>query len=280
MVVNPSELRQFLASLGVDAKKSLSQNFLIDANILRKIVQEANVQADDCILEIGPGPGALTDCLLKQGATVIAVEKDRLFASHLDRLEHSKDQLHVFEADILHFPIEETIKKHLKCEKKAKVVANLPYQLTSPILAKLAPMHEILSSVTVMVQEEVARRICAKPNTSDYSSLTVFLQFYSNPQYGFQVSRNCFYPAPNVTSAIVTLQLKAPALDNNQEQFFLLVRTAFQHRRKMLKASIRELYSSEKVMSALTSIGLDPQSRPENLSLDHFLQLFKLLFNT
>ena len=245
----PSELREFLARiLGIRPKKGLSQNFLIDGNIIRKIVHFAHVKTEDLVIEIGPGPGALTRALIEAGAHVLAIEKDKTFAAHLPKDPH----LEVFHADFLKFPLE----KHLP--KKAKIVANLPYNITSPILAKIVPLSEKIETITVMVQKEVAERMIAKPGSADYSSLSVFLNFYSTPVFGFTVSPNCFYPRPSVHSAVVQLKLhKAP--DVPHDDFFAMVRKAFQQRRKMLRASLK----------------VDDTRRPEELSLSDFLRLFE-----
>ncbi len=134
-IYKPTELRLFLSELGIFPRKGLSQNFLIDGNIIRKIIQAAHVEKDDIVLEIGPGPGSLTQALLEAGAIVIAVEKDRLLSEALDRLQTPTGQLHVFNDDIMEFPILEVLSKHLQENQKAKVIANLPYHLTTPILA-------------------------------------------------------------------------------------------------------------------------------------------------
>lgn len=271
-IYKPSELAQFLEGLGISPRKGLSQNFLIDGNILRKIVETADVQPGDLVLEIGPGPGSLTELLLAAGAKVIAVEKDRILAEALKRLD-SGGNLEVFCEDIMEFSIRDVFKSG----KKAKVIANLPYHLTTPILAMLVPLNDLFSSLTLMVQDEVGRRFTADPGTSAYSSFTVFLEFYSKPNYAFKVSRNCFYPPPRVDSAVVRLNLQDPPAIGDIEPFFEMTRSAFQQRRKMMKVSLRDLYPSEKVMETLTSLGINPHARPEELSLDQFLALYKVL---
>lgn len=277
MLYQPSELHQFLESLGKSPKKGLSQNFLIDGNILKKIVQAAQVLPGDVVLEIGPGPGALTQALLDAGARVVAVEKDSVFAEALKRLNTPDDRLHVVSDDILLTPIQELLKPYLQPAQKAKVIANLPYHLTSAIVTKLIEMHAVLSLLVLMVQEEVAQRFVALPCTKAYGSLTLFLQYHSHPSYGFSVSNKCFYPPPSVQSAVVLLKLHQPYVVSNSERFFTCTRTAFAHRRKMLRGSLRELYAPEKIMSCLTQIGKDPLARPETLSLPEFIQLFELL---
>lgn len=277
-IYKPSELRQFLNELGIFPKKGLSQNFLIDGNIIRKIVAASEVKPDEVVLEIGPGPGSLTQALLEAGAHVLAVEKDTVLAQALERLQTPAQQLTVCCHDILTFPLQEEIPRLIPTGQKAKVIANLPYHLTTPILTQLTPLRNLFSSLTVMVQEEVARRLTAQPGTSDYSSLTIFLRFYTRPQYAFTVSRHCFYPAPKVNSAVVVLQLREPPLSEERaKEFFHLTRTAFEHRRKMLRASLRSLFPPHVVEEALESIGQNPLARPEMLSLEEFLKLFSIL---
>ncbi|MBS4167387.1 16S rRNA (adenine(1518)-N(6)/adenine(1519)-N(6))-dimethyltransferase RsmA [Parachlamydia sp. AcF125] len=272
----PNELFAFLNSLGIRPKKGLSQNFLIDGNILRKILAAAAVNSDDVILEIGPGPGSLTECLLAAGTKVIAVEKDIQLAEALIRLQTPLPSLQVYCEDILDFPIENTLQPALKEGKKAKVIANLPYHLTSSILSELVPLHNLFSTITVMVQEEVARRFTASPGSREYSAFTVFLNFFSHPTYNFKVGKQCFYPAPKVDSAVITLQLKSPP-KVDQQDFFALTRKAFEQRRKMLKSALKPIYKPSLVAEALMGISLNPMARAEDLSLEDYLKLFAFL---
>lgn len=261
----PSELHAFLDQIGARAKKSLSQNFLIDGNILNKIIALSALEEGERVLEIGPGPGALTQKLLAAGAHVIAVEKDHLFARHLPVNEHLK----VFEEDIKDFDIES-----LKIPgQKVKIVANLPYHLTSLILERFVPRGDLFSKLVVMVQHEVALRMTAKPGSPDYSSLSVFLHYYSEPRYGFKVSRHCFSPAPQVDSAIVELNLEEKSAP---EGFFAFVRKAFQQKRKMLTTSLQS-YGKENVQNALISLQIDKAARPSNLSISEWLALYQSL---
>ena len=273
-IYKPSELHQFLEELGVAPKKGMSQNFLIDGNILRKIALFAKINPGDVVLEIGSGPGSLTEELLKTGAHVIACEKDPVFAKALERLKTTENQLDIYCDDIMTFPIESVLASKLKPFQKAKVIANLPYHLTTPIIAKLIKMRETFSTLILMVQEEVARRFVALPKTSEYSSFTVFLNFYSHPSYGFTVGRKCFFPVPKVDSAIVILNLKEPPKLAQEDDFFVLTRTAFKQRRKMMRGSLRDLYPPERIQEVLKSINQNPQARPEELSLNEFLKLF------
>lgn len=276
-VYRPSELIEFLTLHGLNPKKSLSQNFLIDGNVLKKIVSISHIEKDDLILEIGPGPGALTEQLLDAGARVIAVEKDKELSTLLQRLDLSSNKLTIFNEDILDFLLQEKLSSFLKENEKAKVIANLPYHLTSPILEKLIPRRDLFSKIIVMVQEEVARRFTALPSTSDYGSFTIFLNYYTNPHYSFHVKKNSFLPAPKVDSAIVTFELKEPKPLSNIESFFKCTRTAFQQRRKTLKSSLKDLYKKEKIEETLLKLHLNPMARPEELSLIQFIDLFESL---
>lgn len=273
-IYRPTELRQFLESLGISPKKGLSQNFLIDGNILRKIAKTADVQPGDIVLEIGPGPGSLTEVLLDQGAEVLAIEKDPVLAKSLERLGGN---LTVFCEDFMEFPLAEVLQKKLPKGKKAKVIANLPYHLTTPILVKLVKEEGFLSDLVLMVQEEVARRFTAEPGNGDYSSFTLFLNYYADLKYAFKVSHNCFYPPPKVDSAVVHLRLHPSPPVEDEELLFKITRTSFEHRRKMIRSSLRELFAPDAIMEGLRSIGKDPLSRPEQLSLDNFIALSHFL---
>ncbi len=265
----PSELRAFLEEIGASPKKSLSQNFLIDGNIIRKIAALADIRAGDTVLEVGPGPGVLTEELLARGAHVLAVEKDRKFAAALHRLQTKDNRLTVIEGDIL----EEDISSHLK--PNTKLVANLPYQITTPVLTKFLPQKKFFQTITVMVQKEVAARFLGEPSTKDYGSITVFVQFYSQPEYGFTVEPTCFYPPPRVKSSVVKFTLRDPPEVFSEEAFFALTRRSFQQRRKMLRSSLKNDYELASIDRGLERIGKGLQVRPENLSLADFLILFQ-----
>lgn len=276
-IYKPSELRQFLDSLHINPKKGLSQNFLIDGNIIRKIVKTAEVTKEDIVLEIGPGPGSLSEALLETGCHLIAVEKDVVLAKELERLKKPGSTFDVFCSDILEFSFESHLKPYLQKGKKAKVIANLPYHLTTPILSLLVEKKEFFSDFYVMVQEEVAKRFTAIPSTKDYSSFTVFLNFFTYPRYAFFVSKHCFYPEPSVDSAVVALNLKIPPDVTDQNAFFKMTRTAFSQRRKMIRSSLKEIFPSDLVVLSLEKLHLNPQARPEELSLEQWVSLFELL---
>jgi 16S rRNA (adenine1518-N6/adenine1519-N6)-dimethyltransferase len=273
-IFRPSELQAFLKAQGMHAKKRLSQNFLIDGNIIQKIVNTASVSKSDFIIEIGPGPGALTEALLERGAFVTAIEMDALYATALERLQTPENRLEIICNDVLKFPIVDFLQNH---SRKFKVVANLPYHITTPILTLLLPLYRWIESLTIMVQKEFADRIIAKRKTSEYSSFTIFLQFYATVGKSFTVSPNCFYPRPKVHSSVVHCHLHPSLLQTNVDDFFQLTRTAFGKRRKMLRASLKDLYGIEKIELALVKIGYPVTARPEELTVDDFISLFGLL---
>jgi len=260
----PRDLHELLGALGTGPKKSLSQNFLVDGNIIRKISETADVKPGDQVLEIGPGPGALTQELLQRGAHVTAVEKDSTLAKHLTTIEGDLD---VHCQDILDFDFSKI--------KRAKVIANLPYHITTPILAKLVEMHNKITSLVIMVQYEVAMRMVAKPGTKDYSSLTLFLNYHTHPEFAFKVNRTCFYPKPSVDSAVVKLTLKEPPEISDPDRCLKLIRFAFEQRRKMLRKTWGGEFGSQDVMDGLKEIGAKETARPEELSLEQFIALFE-----
>ncbi|HEY4832904.1 MAG TPA: 16S rRNA (adenine(1518)-N(6)/adenine(1519)-N(6))-dimethyltransferase RsmA [Waddliaceae bacterium] len=275
-IYRPSELKQRLRNLNAVPKKKLSQNFLLDGNIIKKIIKLGEVSSNDFILEIGSGPGALTEALLNTGATVFAVEKDRIFAEALTQLEQEGLRLKVFCEDIMTLNLDKALSPYT-FGKPIKVIANLPYHLTTPIITHLVPQHRLFSTLVIMVQEEVARRFVSKPGSKMYGSITVFLNFYSTSEYAFRVSKNCFYPRPNVESALVKFTLHVPSNSVDEKEFFGLTRNAFGHRRKMIHNSLEEVYDSKTVQEALMRIGKSQHVRAEELSLEDFLNLYKQL---
>ena len=272
-IFRPKELKKFLNELGVSPNKRMSQTFLIDGNIIKNVLAAAEIEKDDLIVEIGPGPGAITEAILDKGASVIAIEKDPTLANHLKKIFNNAD---VFAEDIITFPLEETIIKY-NTAKKAKVIANIPYHLTGPIITKLLPLKNVISSIYLFVQMEVAKRICASPHNKAYGSLTLFVNFWSKPTNLFKVNKRSFFPTPKVDSAVVEFILKEPPLIENRDEFFVLTRKAFGQRRKMLRNALQPLFDSKIVEQALDSIGKSAKTRAEELTLDEFIHLYRRL---
>lgn len=250
----PTALRSFLTSIDAKPLKALSQNFLIDANIVRKIADSVSIEPGEWVLEIGPGPGALTAELLKRGAKVIAIEKDRKFAKALERLQTEDQRLTIYEADVLDFDFS-------LLPSPLKAAANLPYHITTPILEKLCEHPGRFSSAHLMVQKEVADRMLAKPGSKEISSLTLFLQLFAKVSIAVKVSESCFYPAPKVASSVIKLDFHTPPL-KDPKPLTDWIRKAYQQRRKMLR-------------STLGIVGEMSTLRPESLSLDDWIALYR-----
>jgi 16S rRNA (adenine1518-N6/adenine1519-N6)-dimethyltransferase len=254
-------------------RKSLGQHFLIDQNIARKIVKISEIKPDETILEIGPGRGILTRLLIQQAKRVIAIELDRdLYQTLRDELRHAPT-LSLIQGDALEYPYE-------SIAESFKVVANLPYSISTPLLFRLLGLKEKISSMTLMIQKEVADRIIAKPSSKAYGPLSVAVQLYADPKTCFLVRPTCFVPRPKVASAVIRLHrlptLRVPV----QERFFLrIVKAAFGHRRKTLKNSLRDAgLKEETVRKALQSSQIIGARRAETLSLDEFGRLSNILF--
>lgn len=265
-VYKPSELHK----LGHKAKKSLSQNFLIDQNIIKKIIHASAIQPKETVLEIGPGPGALTELLLKNDVSVIAIEKDTGLAKELERLQTEDGRLTIYSADALKFPIEEILPN----DSPTKVVANLPYHITTPLITKLLSLYPKIDSLTIMVQKEVGERMTAKKNTSAYSSFTLFLQALAEVRYCFTVKPTSFYPSPSVHSCVIHMKLHPFPFPFPSDLFFAFVRKTFQQKRKMLRSSLKPDYSPDEVEKCLEKLGLTKKARPQELSLENFASLF------
>ncbi len=258
--LNFSELLELLETLNTSPKKSLSQNFLIDNNIVKKIVQTANVQPGDTILEIGPGPGALTKALLDAKAHVFAIEKDHHFAKALHRLQTPDRRLTVYADDALKMSFGQI--------PFQKVVANLPYHITTPLLEKF--FEHPFKTLTLMVQKEVATRLFAQSGSKDFGSISLFTQFHATPKSQFLVSPQCFYPKPSVDSSVIHLESRT--IPNvSPTSLFKLIHTAFQKRRKMLTTSLQMCVPKEIIQKALAELSLRIDARPEMLSLNEWI---------
>jgi 16S rRNA (adenine1518-N6/adenine1519-N6)-dimethyltransferase len=250
-------------------KKRLGQHFLIDPNIVRKIVSLAAPRSDETVFEIGPGRGALTRALCAASRSVVAVEVDRQLTEYLTRTLTDCPNLDLRHGDALSFPLE-TI------PEGSVVVANLPYYISAPLLFKLLEMRGRIDRMVLMLQTEVARRIVARPHTKEYGVLAVLAQYWTEPVLAFRIPSTCFQPRPEVESAVVKLAVRRrPAVAVQDEDVFLrLVRGAFAHRRKTLVNSLRdEGFAGDAVNRAMTAAGIDPVRRAETLSLQEFAVL-------
>lgn len=253
-------------------KKSLGQNFLRDDNISRKIVASLNIQATDCLLEIGPGEGALTRYLACEVARLILVEIDDRI---VERLRESFGQsVEILHQDVLRTDLEEISRRH---RQRLRVVGNIPYNITSQILFHILDRRSAVHDATLMMQKEVARRLVASPGVKDYGILSVFCQLHADAVLLFDVSPNAFFPKPKVTSSVVHLRmLPEPRYRVKNEEFFRrMVRSVFGKRRKTLRNSLSYFFDESVDVSSTTT---DLARRPEDLSIQELVELSNELF--
>lgn len=281
---NPQNTIQILQKYNFDFQKKFGQNFLIDTHVLDKIVTSANITKDDVVLEIGPGIGTLTQYLCENAKEVIAVEIDNNLIPILQDTLSNYNNILIINEDILKLDILKIINER-NSGKPIKVVANLPYYITTPIIMGLFENHIPILDITVMIQKEVADRIQAKPATKDYGSLTLAIQYYAKSYIVANVPPNCFMPRPNVGSAVIKLTLyKEPFVKVKDEQLmFKLIRASFNQRRKTLANSIynsQELkFTKEQIIYVLEFMGIPTNIRGEALSLEQFAIISDLLLN-
>ena len=281
-LTNPTYMRAVLDRYGFTFKKKFGQNFLINDQILDEICDAADITKEDFVLEIGPGIGTLTQVLSERAGKVLAVELDtKLLPILADTLAFCKNT-EVLNQDILKVDLEE-IAREKNEGHPFKVVANLPYYITTPILLNLLTGHAPVESITVMVQKEVAERMQAGPGTKDYGALSLAIQYYTVPEYICTVTPDNFIPRPKVDSAVIRLDLrKEAAVETDDEKLlFQLIRAAFSQRRKTLVNSLSNAaifdISKEDVRQALKEMGLEESIRGEKLSLEDFAKLTDLL---
>lgn len=275
---NPKETIQVLQKHEFQFKKKFGQNFLIDPHVLDKIVDAAQITKDDFVLEIGPGIGTLTQYLCENARQVLAVEIDDKLIPILKETLQPYDNVEVLHGDILKQDIQQ-IADTYNDGKPIKVVANLPYYITTPIIMELFESHVPLANVTVMVQKEVADRMKAEPGTKDYGALSLAVQYYAKPYIAAFVPPNCFMPRPNVGSAVIRLDCLArvPVEVHNEKLMFRLIRASFNQRRKTLQngiANSAELsFTKEQAARAIEQAGFDARIRGEKLGLEEFARL-------
>lgn len=261
-------------------QKRFGQNFLIDGHVVQKIIRAAEITKDDVVLEIGPGIGTMTQYLAEAAGRVFAVEIDKNLLPILDETLADYDNVTVINEDILKLDIESAIPG---VGDGIKVVANLPYYITTPIIMGLFENHIPAQSVTVMVQKEVAERMQARPGGKDYGALSLAVQYYANPYIVANVPPNCFMPRPNVGSAVIRLKAwdKPPVSVKDEKLMFAIIRASFNQRRKTLQNGINNSpdlpYSKDAVVKALLEMGLSGTVRGEALTLEQFARLSDIL---
>lgn len=277
---SPKYLKEILSDNDFYFSKSLGQNFLIDGNVVRNIVKASNISKNDLVLEIGPGVGTLTEELSLNARKVIAVEIDNKLIPILSETLSDYKNIEIINEDILKLDIKNEIIKPNKA-KNLKVVANLPYYITTPIIGKLLEENRNIDSITVMVQKEIAERMIAKPGNKDYGALSIFINFYSNPNIEFIVPNTVFMPRPKVDSAIVKLDVKEKIIDIDEELFFDLIKGSFFTRRKTIANSLSNYkfknMKKREIVDLLKRSDIDPGIRAEDLSIDDFIRIIKEL---
>lgn len=280
----PANTIAILQKYHFNFQKKFGQNFLIDPHVLDRIIEESNITKDDCVLEIGPGIGTMTQYLAESAREVVAVEIDKALIPILEDTLSPYDNITVINDDILKVDINQIVQERNNGEA-IKVVANLPYYITTPIIMGLFESKVPLKSITIMVQKEVADRMQVGPGTKDYGALSLAVQYYAKPEIVANVPPNCFMPRPNVGSAVIRLtRYEQPPVEVEDEQYmFKLIRASFNQRRKTLVNGLLNAgnlnITKEAILQSLEEMELSPTIRGEALTLEQFAKLSNLLKN-
>lgn len=279
---NPKNTIEIIQKYEFMFQKKFGQNFLIDTHVLEKIISAAGITKDDCVLEIGPGIGTMTQYLAENAGHVVAVEIDRNLIPILKETLADYDNVTVINEDILRVDIK-ALAEEYNGGKPIKVVANLPYYITTPIIMGLFESGVPIDNITVMVQKEVADRMKEGPGSKDYGALSLAVQYYAEPEIVANVPPNCFIPRPNVGSAVIRLTRHKEMLVEVKDSalMFKIIRASFNQRRKTLQNGLGNApelpYTKEQIAAAIAEMGLTPTIRGEALSLAQFAQLSDIL---
>ena len=273
-----TSIRKELAEYGLTPRKRWGQHFLVDRNILNKIVQTAQIGKEDTVLEVGPGLGEMTLALARQARNVIAVEIDPKLVGILRNKTATSTNVEIIGKDILKVDFREIADRE---GRSIKVVANLPYQISTPLLFRFIEEREVFSTLTVMVQREVAERMVAPPGGKDYGPLSIFVQLFSELSIRFFVKPSAFFPPPNVDSAVIQMTWKErPTVGLEDEEWFRrVVRGCLGYRRKTLINALKHsgLVLPEDAEGRMEEVGIDSHRRPETLAIEEFATLAKVL---
>lgn len=279
---NPQRTIEVIKKYEFCFQKKFGQNFLIDGHVLDKIIAGAGVTKDDMVLEIGPGIGTMTQYLAEAAGKVVAVEIDRNLLPILQETLADYDNVKVIHADVLSLDLERLVQEE-NGGRPIKVVANLPYYITTPIIMALFEQHVPLANVTVMVQKEVAARMKSGPGSKDYGALSLAVQYYAEPYIVANVPCNCFMPRPNVDSAVIRLTRyeEPPVQVKDEKMLFKIIRASFNQRRKTLQNGLNnssELnFTKDQIAAAIAEAGFAPSVRGEALTLEQFAKLTDIL---
>ena len=281
-LASPTATSEIIKKYNFAFQKKFGQNFLIDGNVVSSIVDAADITKDDVVLEIGPGIGTMTQYLCERAKQVIAVEIDKMLIPILEETLSEYDNVEVINKDVLKLDLNEIASKYNE-GRPIKVVANLPYYITTPIVMELLSGKANILSITIMVQKEVADRMQAGPGTKDYGALSLAVAFYSKAEVMLTVSANCFMPRPNVDSSVIKLTSheKCPVDVKDDKELFKVIRASFNQRRKTLVNGLKNSadlnYSKEQIVEAIKSIDKDERIRGEKLTLEEFAKLTNAL---
>ncbi|WP_409272951.1 16S rRNA (adenine(1518)-N(6)/adenine(1519)-N(6))-dimethyltransferase RsmA [Neobacillus sp. SCS-31] len=285
-IATPLRTRAILEKYGFSFKKSLGQNFLIDTNILRKIVDAAGINGETGAIEIGPGIGALTEQLAKTSKKTVAFEIDQRLLPILEDTLSPYSNVKVIHSDFLKADAAAVIREEFDPGMDLVVAANLPYYVTTPIIMKILEEKLPVRAIVVMLQKEVADRVSARPGSKDYGSLSIAVQYYTEAETVMVVPKTVFVPQPNVDSAVIRLNVRTkPAVSVSNEQFFFTVtRAAFAQRRKTILNNLTSQLEGGKerkegIIAALEKAGIEPSRRGETLSLEEFARLSEALLS-
>lgn len=264
-----STIKEICNKFGFSFAKGFGQNFLTDKNILEKIVELSKVDKDVSVIEIGPGFGVLTKFLLEKAKKVISIEIDQRLKNVLEYTLNDYKNFELIISDALKLDFNKLIEEKIET-KRVILVANLPYYVTTPIITKVLESNLNLESITIMVQKEVAQRLIADENSKDNSSISLFVKYYADITYGFDVSRNVFVPSPNVDSAVVYMKLKKERFEY-EKTMFNLIKNGFENRRKtILNSFCKRNIEKEKIIKVFEKLNIKPNLRAEKLSLKDF----------
>lgn len=279
---NPKNTIEVIQKYGFAFQKKFGQNFLIDPHVLDKIISAAGVTKDDMVLEIGPGIGTMTQYLAEAAGKVVAVEIDNNLIPILQETLKDYENVTIIHNDILKVDIAELAEKY-NGGRPIKVVANLPYYITTPIIMGLFESHVPIDNITVMVQKEVADRMQEGPGSKNYGALSLAVQYYAEPYIVANVPPNCFIPRPSVGSAVIRLtrHKDAPVQTKDEQMMFRLIRASFNQRRKTLQNGLNNAsdlhFTKEQIAQAIEAMGLPASVRGETLTLEQFAKLTDLL---
>ena len=270
------ETKFIMKKYNITANKNYGQNFLIDNNVIQKIVEQSDIKQNDLVIEIGPGLGTLTSSLLEKAGKVISIELDSKMIKILNDRFSLYNNFELINDDVLKVDLDELISRNSSF-KNVKVVANLPYYITTPIIMKLLEENLNLTSITVMVQKEVAQRLTEKPGGKESGAITYSINYYTNPKLLFNVSKECFIPSPKVDSAVIKLEvLKNPKVNVSDEKFFFkIIKASFMQKRKTLVNALSNsnIVNKNILEQILLDLNIDLKVRAEQLTLEDFSKI-------